>query len=216
MHSSSSNDVDQPHEWENETAPIATPDHICRCKVPLPMLQDVVVVKGERSLGGGGIWASQFALVVMPGLVDGKRFAEVYAGNKYCMNRVDQLVKLRNAMVGELIVDEEEKTGEYDETSMAGQAEAYELLPPNITISVPRDGDSMVDKVKVLKSWFESDVIRIELTPANVEMLHEKPPKPAESAPSSNEEDVEQPHHAEELATSLQKKWSRWSLMQSN
>ena len=138
----------------------------------------------------------------MPGFVDGKRFAEVYAGNKYCMNRVDQLVKLRTAMVGELIVEEEEKTGEYDETSMAGQAEAYELLPPIITISVPRDGNSMVDKVKVLKSWFESDVIRIELTPANVEMLHEKPPEPAESAPSSNEEDVEQPHHAEDLAAS--------------
>ena len=141
---------------------------------------------------GGGINEDEEAWVIMPTSVDGKLFGCISMEDKgykrfVCKNfkMVHRLMHLRNQKVQELMLglskeeDLNEDNAPHDGTLSMPRREVYDRLPS--IISVDAATTSMVTSVNVLPSWEVNDVLQIEVTQRNMDLLMEEPP--AEPAP---------------------------------
>ena len=142
---------------------------------------------------GGGIDPSAVdcgnAWILQPTLTEGKQFAEIYTGQYHCkqflgnnFKMVNCIKRLRNAKVVELMseVDNEEDPNEDHplQKTRLPKRELIDRIPPIVTIDVATH--TMRTSVNVLPSWRVGQVLQIELTEANLDLLLEEP---AESAP---------------------------------
>ena len=164
------------------------------------MLQQPCVLENVFAVTGGGIdlmtdgsrVRGVHAWIIIPTMVEGKSFGDVWKGNYFCgkfvdknFEMVDHIRDLRNTKVQELMqqlsaaADPNEENELTDGPLTMPKRELFDRLPKTLTIDVATA--SMVASVKMLPSWRERGVLQLEITQPNLDLLLDEPP--AEPAP---------------------------------
>ena len=160
------------------------------------------------SVTGGGIKpsvddpSSGFAWIITPYTVGGKQFGDIckksyyckkYVGNVFAM--VEHMKDLRNKRVHELMVllsadeDPNQENVHADGTLSMPKRELFDRLPEILTINVTTM--SMVATVNVLPAVRSKNVLFMEITQLNLDLLLEEPPAvPAPFTPTIRPENV--------------------------
>jgi len=145
--------------------------------------QDAVFVTGGEIQAGG--WIINPVTMVGEkkfGDIDMKNFGcKNFCGDKFQM--VHYMQNLRNKKVSELMValsledDPNEETWKIHDTVRIQKRILIDRLPEFITIDV--ETTSMMASVDVLPTWRDHEILQIELTQSNLDLLLEKPPAAA-------------------------------------
>ena len=154
-------------------------------------IADVVAVRG----GGIQLDASlAHAWILVPEYVDGRRFVDIYTAENRCRGylngrfaMVEKLKRLRDAKAAELMRLAAEDGDPNDSNTHQGdkltrpKRELIDKIPKIIEVEVAtRNGVEAT--VSVLPSWRERQVLQIELSRENLDLLLEEP-QTAVSAP---------------------------------
>ena len=160
------------------------------------MLQQPCVLENVFAVTGGGIdlmtdgssrVRGVHAWIIIPTMVEGKSFGDVYNGNHFCgkyvgknFAMVNHIRDLRNTRVKELMqelsaaADPNEENVLTDGPLTMPKRELFDNLPAIITINV-KTMSSMVAEVNVLPDWRLKGVLKLEITKTNLDLLLEQP-----------------------------------------
>jgi hypothetical protein len=160
------------------------------------MLQQPCVLENVFAVTGGGIdlmtdglsrVRGVHAWIIIPTMVEGKSFGDVYNGNHFCgkyvgknFAMVNHIRDLRNTKVKELMqqlsaaADPNEENVLTDGPLTMPKRELFDNLPAIITINV-KTMSSMVAEVNVLPDWRLKGVLKLEITKTNLDLLLEQP-----------------------------------------
>ena len=160
------------------------------------MLQQPCVLENVFAVTGGGIdlmtdglprVRGVHAWIIIPTLVDGKSFGDVYNGNHLCGKHVgknsamvNHIRDLRNTKVQELMqqlsaaADPNKENELTDGPLTMPKRELFDNLPAIITINV-KTMSPMVAEVNVLPDWRLKGVLKLEITKTNLDLLLEEP-----------------------------------------
>ena len=159
------------------------------------MLQQPCVLENVFAVTGGGIdlmmtdgrGRGMHAWIIIPTMVEGKSFGDVWKGNYFCgkfvdknFEMVDHIRDLRNTRVKELMqalsaaADPNEEMVLTDGPLTMPKRELFDNLPAIITINV-KTMSSMVAEVNVLPDWRLKGVLKLEITKTNLDLLLEQP-----------------------------------------
>ena len=160
------------------------------------MLQQPCVLENVFAVTGGGIdlmtdglprVRGVHAWIIIPTMVEGKSFGDVWKGNYFCgkfvdknFEMVDHIRDLRNTRVQELMqqlsaaADPNKENELTDGPLTMPKRELFDDLPAIITVKV-RTMSSMVAEINVLSDWRLKGVLKLEITKTNLDLLLEEP-----------------------------------------
>jgi hypothetical protein len=159
------------------------------------MLQQPCVLENVFAVTGGGIdlmmtdgrGRGMHAWIIIPTMVEGKSFGDVYECNYFCgkyvgknFAMVNHIRDQRNAKVKELMqqlsaaADPNEENVLTDGPLTMPKRELFDNLPAIITVQV-KTMSSMVAEVNVLSDWRLKGVLKLEITKTNLDLLLEQP-----------------------------------------